>query len=239
MPVAAEVLPVVSPRAAKPEDDARQKRCKRECADDHKEQGWNGTGRRCGPRICRGQRRHGGGRRRRIHACAGIGRFGRGGCDRSAPARSSQRDATVEARYPGLTHLNLERLFAGGRWRALRGNAVRLPDIRRTSFGARIRDCRLERRFRLRRDLGDGRILRRGRLVAFGADVPAIAFGGMIDAIVPVVALGRRALRTRQTIVGGVRRAVHRTDERDARQRADQNCRSRIPHSICHVHPHR
>jgi len=94
-----------------------------------------------------------------------------------------------------------------------------------TSFGARVRDRWLKRRFRLRRSLAQGRILRRGQPLAFGAHVPAIAFGRVIDAIVPVAAFGRRALRPGQTSLSGASHSVRRNDERDACESADQNCR--------------
>ena len=106
--------------------------------------------------------------------------------------------------------------------------ARRLYSCLRGQFGVRVRDRTLGRRLCLRRHRisGGGGIWRSGLRQPFALrpEIPAVAFGGMIDAIVPMAALGRYVLRRGKAIIRGARRAVRQDCERGAREKADEDC---------------
>lgn len=61
------------------------------------------------------------------------------------------------------------------------------------------------------------------KLFAFLPEIPALAFGDTIDAVVPMAALRRFLVRSGKAIVCGARRAV-RYRERDTRENTGEYC---------------
>src|SRR6187200_884080 len=71
-----------------------------------------------------------------------------------------------------------------------------------------------------------------GELFALVAEVPAVAFAGTIDVVVPMTAFRRMALRFGQAFVGGRYRAVRSRCERHARDEAGEDCRHEFRGSV-------
>ena len=62
-----------------------------------------------------------------------------------------------------------------------------------------------------------------------------MAFAGTVNAVVPMTAFRRLALRFRQAIVGGRHRALRYRCERHAREEAGEDCRYEFRGSVLHV----
>src|SRR5205823_13226693 len=84
------------------------------------------------------------------------------------------------------------------------------------------------------------RILRRGALalVVLTAEIPAVALVGVIDAIMPMAARGRRAFRRGQTIVGGSLGAqIRDAGEIGSCKNTGEDGRDEFRCTVWHVYP--
>ena len=134
----------------------------------------------------------------------GSRRFGAALVEEIASDGLGQREATTDRGVPAADVPVTPQVFPD---RDIRGRqlvaATRLFDARlRGQFGASVSDRTWRRRFGFRRNRLCG--LRRSRggslrqLFAFLPEIPALAFGDAIDAVVPMAALGRLILRSRK-----------------------------------------
>ena len=160
--------------------------------------------------------------RRGQRGCARQFRPARGD-DRSPSTGIARNRALVDRRtdrIDGLRGCSLAVEYAGFRFDAR---------LRQRQFSTRIGD----RTLRAGVDGCRGRIVRglRGfglaprNLLLLLAEVPAVAFGGAVDAIIPMTAFGRRTRRSGETAVGCFRLAVQCRGDCGSGKNTDEDCR--------------